>query len=89
MTDLMPVPDMQMVWIRLLAPKSPSFTFPEESLRMLAPGGSKQNELESIQDSPESCQTQRDADNLELHLLFWVKSDWCQQFKLTEEGERS
>lgn len=89
MTDLMPVPDMQMVWIRLLAPKSPSFTFPEESLRMLAPGGSKGNELESIQDSPESCQTQRDADNLELQLLFWVKSDWCQQFKLTEEGERS
>lgn len=85
----MPVPDMQMVWIRLLAPKSPSFTFPEESLRMLAPGGSKRNELESIQDSPESCQTQRDADNLELQLLFWVKSDWCQQFKLTEEGERS
>lgn len=56
---------------------------------MLAPGGSKQNELESIQDSPESCQTQRDADNLELQLLFWVKSDWCQQFKLKEEGERS
>lgn len=33
---------MQMVWIRLLAPKSPSFTFPEESLRMLAPGGRRQ-----------------------------------------------
>ncbi len=30
-TDLIPVPDMQMVWMRLLAPKSPSFTFPEES----------------------------------------------------------
>lgn len=56
---------------------------------MLAPGGSKQNELESIQDSPESCQTQRDADNLELQLLLWAKSDWCQQFKLTEEGKRS
>jgi len=40
---------MQMVWIRLLAPKSPSFTFPEESLRMLAPGGTKQNELRVFQ----------------------------------------
>lgn len=28
-----------MVWIRLLAPKSPSFTFPDESLRIFAPGG--------------------------------------------------
>lgn len=56
MTDLIPVPDMQMVWIRLLAPKSPSFTFPEESLRMLAPGGTKQNELRVIQDPLESFQ---------------------------------
>lgn len=47
---------MQMVWIRLLAPKSPSFTFPDESLRMLAPGGTKQNELIVIQKSPKDCQ---------------------------------
>lgn len=53
MTDLIPVPDMQMVWIRLLAPKSPSFTFPDESLRMLAPGGAKnRNGLGVIQESP-------------------------------------
>lgn len=56
MTDLIPVPDMQMVWIRLLAPKSPSFTFPDESLRMLAPGARKQNELRVIQESPEDGQ---------------------------------
>lgn len=42
MTDLIPVPDMQMVWIRLLAPKSPSFTFPAESRKILAPGDEKQ-----------------------------------------------
>lgn len=56
MTDLIPVPDMQMVWIRLLAPKSPSFTFPDESLRMLAPGGTKNKKgLRVIQESPEDC----------------------------------
>lgn len=56
MTDLIPVPDMQMVWMRLLAPKSPSFTFPEESLRMLAPGGTEQNKTRVIRESPEGCQ---------------------------------
>lgn len=58
MTDLIPVPDMQMVWIRLLAPKSPSFTFPDESRRMFAPGGTKtKNELRVIQESPEDSST--------------------------------
>lgn len=38
-TDFMPVPDRQMVCSRLLAPKSPSFTLPTESLRMFAPEG--------------------------------------------------
>lgn len=36
-TDFIPVPDRQIVCSRRLAPKSPSFTFPAESLRMLAP----------------------------------------------------
>ncbi|TNN36665.1 hypothetical protein EYF80_053162 [Liparis tanakae] len=36
-TERMPVPDMQMVCSLLLAPKSPSFTLPSESRRMLAP----------------------------------------------------
>lgn len=46
-TERTPVLDMQMVWSRLLAPKSPSFTLPAESRRMLAPertGGSDQGE---------------------------------------------
>lgn len=40
-TDFMPVPDRQMVCRRRLAPKSPNFTFPAESLRMLAPDREK------------------------------------------------
>lgn len=47
-TERTPVLDMQMVWSRLLAPKSPSFTLPAESRRMLAPErteGSDQGEL--------------------------------------------
>lgn len=40
-TDFIPVPDRQMVCSRRLAPKSPSFTFPAESLRMLAPNMKK------------------------------------------------
>lgn len=42
-TDLMPVPDRQMVCSRLLAPKSPSFTLPTESRRMLAPEPRRQS----------------------------------------------
>lgn len=38
MTDFIPVPDRQIVWSRLLAPKSPSFTLPAESRRIFAPG---------------------------------------------------
>lgn len=40
-TDFMPVPDRHMVCRRRLAPKSPNFTFPAESLRMLAPDRGK------------------------------------------------
>lgn len=40
-TDFIPVPDRQIVWSRLLAPKSPSFTLPAESRRIFAPGRKK------------------------------------------------
>jgi len=51
---------MQMVWMRLLAPKSPSFTFPAESLKILAPRGEKQNQKpQEMKQQPELKWLQR------------------------------
>ena len=40
-TDFIPVPERQMLWSRLLAPKSPSLTLPVESRRIFAPKNKK------------------------------------------------